>query len=246
MTRRNSFSINFEKKGLIAKAKLLVTLNDAVIIVTGFKPFGGKGKNNSEAVAKKVHRKLTEINICAKLCIVDVIWDEIEKILTDQLEKHPEKKIICISVGEGTTNYHLETVGRNARAMIRDENNQYPDRNAAGDVPLNNPSAPDGDSILCSYSVIEVLKHFKSKNATLVESEDAGRYICDSAVYKLHSLHAKGDIHLGIFIHVPSYPGKQGIPVSDHEQKLETFEINRSVFVDTITKYLVSEALKLN
>lgn len=236
MTRSNSFSINFEKKGIAAKVKLLVAANPVVIIVTGFKPFGGKPINNSEIVANKVYSQLRDNNIHAELCIVDVIWGEIERTLISQLKKHSEKKIICISFGEGTPNYSLETIGRNARVRIKDNKGHYPgdviDDDNAIDIS-NDSSGPD--QIECAYNAKHLVDYFNDRGAILEKSEDAGKYICDSAAYKLHSLNRKRKIHLGVFIHVPSYSDKQEIGVQE-----------RIKFVAIITDYLVSEALQIN
>lgn len=164
----------------------------AVILVTGFEPFGGDKTNGSwEAVQHLQGMRFgSDTVVVAEL---PVVWskagDELHGLI---LKYHPQA---VIAFGQaGAEPVRLETIAHNLRQHYKDN---------AGAMPATDViSATAPQQLDTALDVAAIQKSLQAARIPVVESKDAGGYLCNETFYRLmHDPDAQA-IPRG-FVHVP-------------------------------------------
>ena len=141
----------------------------AVVLVTAFQPFAGRGVNGSETVA----RSLVEAEIVGakvRILVLPVRWGEPERALSIAVTTHRPRLIL--GLGEGYPGrISVERRARNV-AEIADE----------ADVEPPETLRPDGPAE--RMAPLRFDPHwFKGASLPVVASDDAGAYLCNALFY---------------------------------------------------------------
>jgi pyroglutamyl-peptidase len=155
------------------------------ILITSFKPFKGRKKNGSQALAHylQAHFPADEVLVAD----IPVLWAAVESVTGTIIEKwQPD---IILGLGEGRDgSISFETIGKNARKGEDVDGNPPP-----AEFILENG---DADRV-CRFSFTWT-KHIPLPSPLII-SMDAGAYLCNNALYYYCGTKC---IRVG-FVHVP-------------------------------------------
>jgi pyroglutamyl-peptidase len=164
----------------------------ATILVTGFEPFGGDKTNGSwEAVKHLQGQHLGgETVVVAEL---PVVWskagDELHALI---LKYHPQA---VVAFGQaGAEPVRLETIAHNVRQAYPDNDGALP--------PTDVISASTPQTFGTALDVAAIQKSLQAAKIPVVESKDAGGYLCNETFYRLMDDPDAQTIPRG-FVHVP-------------------------------------------
>ncbi len=143
---------------------------------------------------------------------VPVEWDkfeeEIEKLI-DEFVKSGRRIDAVIVVGAEPESewYRFEKVGKSERVKAPDEKGQIPgqgsvaERNGAGKSP-NRRELPGIEEFQKAVNSA-IKKSGEEPDRKVGGSSDAGKFMCNSAVYKIDEVVDDGRVIFGVFIHIP-------------------------------------------
>jgi len=180
---------------LLASALLLSTAaaaQPAYILVTGFEPFGGDKTNGSwEAVQHLQGKRFGgETVVVAEL---PVVWGKAGEELRGLIKKYHPRAVIAFGQA-GKEPVRIETIARNERKPYKDNTGALPPTDTvAASAPATLPTALDVDA---------VRKSLQAAKIPVVESKDAGGYLCNETFYVLMNDPDAQAIPRG-FVHVP-------------------------------------------
>ena len=164
----------------------------AYILVTGFEPFGGDKTNGSwEAVQHLQGRQFGgETVVVAQL---PVVWGKAGEELHGLIQKYHPRAVIAFGQA-GREPVRIETIARNERKPYKDNAGALPPTDVvAASAPATIPTALDVDA---------VRKSLQAAKIPVVESKDAGGYLCNETFYVLMNDPDVQKIPRG-FVHVP-------------------------------------------
>ncbi len=204
----------------------------ANVVVSGFAPFTNpvtgvnRGVNTSEVIADQIaadnaNNRLVHIQ---EVQNVPVVWGQPEKQIQKVLAKTKTPITLWLALGEGTTQFTVETVARNARLNIRD---------GEGKLPTSLQIIPGGKAILgLGQFPVGTLRQQLGLNVQT--SKNAGGYLCEEMFYDLLNERYKPKTLLqnAVFIHVPALPAGT---TAANNNAVKTFS---SEIVDAILKDL--------
>jgi RHS repeat-associated protein len=178
-----------------------------VVIVSGFGAYGEYRTDNANPaspMSRDFRNALESRDIrCEAISGLPVRWGAFEKRLAYELKRHAGVPIIWIAFGGGAPEFRLETWADNLRAESLDAVGQRP----GNQVPLLNDSSYGQEhfeiSRLTEEAIAEIAAFMQAKGQDLKVSDDADRYICDSAAFHLYQAEREGRISVGIFLHLP-------------------------------------------
>lgn len=157
-----------------------------MILVTGFEPFGGLGRNPTGEIARAL-----------KGAVLPVDYGRVGPALEALLAKGP-RAVLLLGLAVGGPRISLERVAVNFRDGLRPDN--------AGSVPERSEVVPGGPAAYFSTLPLEALHGALEKGGFPVEySLSAGGYLCNAAFYLArHALGAR-PVPCG-FVHMPPTP----------------------------------------
>jgi pyroglutamyl-peptidase len=170
----------------------------ATILLTGFGPFPGVPDNASAALVPKlahlVARRFRAHRVVAR--ILPTEWDAVP----DRLAAHYARERPCLGlhfgVSERATGFVIETLARNVRAASPD---------AAGAMPRAACVVEKGpESLATTLPTDEIVARLAALGLPASLSNDAGAYLCNTALYTALALAGEGRTAPAIgFVHIP-------------------------------------------
>lgn len=180
---------------------------DAVILLTGFDPFGGSRENPSALLAEALHGQRIAGHRVVAAQLPTVFGQSLQR-LQDLLGDHRPALTLCLGQAGGRAALSLERVGINLNdARIADN---------AGQQPVDTPVVPGGPPAYFTNLPIKVmLRAVQHAGVPCEVSQTAGTFVCNHVLYGLmHLLHTPGRAPAGArggFVHVP-WLASQGSP----------------------------------
>ncbi len=156
------------------------------ILVVGFAPFQGRSQNGSQTLARALQKNAPRGAVLEAL-VLPVAWGSVEQLLMPKLKAFAPS--LVLGLGEGKPGQiTLERAARNARAGV-DE------RGARAENEWVEMDGPEVINARLSYR----FQRPKDLAFPLVLSEDAGEFLCNSALYRC----LESSIPSVGFVHVP-------------------------------------------
>jgi pyroglutamyl-peptidase len=162
------------------------------ILVTGFEPFGGGTTNGSWEAVQHLQGKRygDETVVVAQL---PVLWGKAGVQLHALIVKYHPRAVIAFGQA-GAEPVRIETVARNERKPYKDNAGALPPTDVvAAAAPATIPTALDVDAVRTSLQAAKI---------PVVESKDAGGYLCNETFYVLMHDPDAQKLPRG-FVHVP-------------------------------------------
>lgn len=182
--------------------------NDAVVLVTGFAPFGGDPVNPSQEIA----RALDGTTIAGHRVVGAVLPTEFATALPALrrlLRLHSPTVVIALGLAGGRAEIALERVAVNLiDARIADN---------AGAQPVDERVLKRGpNAYFSTLPVKAMLERLQAAGIPAALSQSAGTFVCNQVFYGLaHALARRKGVRGG-FVHVPFLPAQaarsEGIP----------------------------------
>lgn len=162
------------------------------ILVTGFEPFGGDKTNGSWEAVKHLQGKRFG-GATVVVAELPVVWvkagDQLHGLI---LKYHPQA---VIAFGQaGAEPVRLETIAHNTRQEYKD--------NAAALPPTGVISTSAPQTLATALDVGAIQASLQTAQIPVVESQDAGGYLCNETFYRLMNDPDAQTIPRG-FVHVP-------------------------------------------
>ncbi|MDR2620626.1 MAG: hypothetical protein LBC29_05875 [Propionibacteriaceae bacterium] len=158
------------------------------VLVTGFEPFKGLPSNPSATVAELLGAQPGFVHR-----ILPVTYVGAPATLSAFVAEHPEAElVISLGLWDSGDAVRVESSGRNVqRASIPDN---------AGDLASGREVEPGAPEILTTDAALirRTFAAFERAGVPVVNSDDAGGYICNTTYYALLRQAVPG-----IFIHIP-------------------------------------------
>ncbi len=177
---------------LLCAMAAAVPAQPGTILVTGFEPFGGDTTNGSwEAVQHLQGKRFgDETVVVAQL---PVVWGKAGDELRELIRKYHPQAVIAFGQA-GAEPVRIETIARNERKPYKD--------NAGALPPTDTVAASAPATIPTGLDVAAVRKSLQTAKIPVVESKDAGGYLCNETFYVLMDDPDAQAIPRG-FVHVP-------------------------------------------
>ncbi|MDR1354668.1 MAG: hypothetical protein LBJ43_00055 [Propionibacteriaceae bacterium] len=158
------------------------------VLVTGFEPFKGLPDNPAATVAELLGGQPGFIHR-----VLPVTYAGARAQLKAFVNEHPKASmVISIGLWDSGDAVRVEALAHNVqRASIPDN---------AGDLAMGRPIVADGPKTLAANPklVCRTFAAFENAGVSVINSTDAGGYICNTLYYTLLQLNIPG-----IFIHIP-------------------------------------------
>lgn len=168
----------------------------AVILLTGFEPFGNRTRNGSWEAVRRHHGKTIAGHSVVALQL-PVVYDAIASPLKDAVRKH--KPLIVISFGEGTGMPRVELIALNGYHRLRPMDNK-------GRRPPRKKILPSGKEVLkTTLPARKIVSALHDAGFDARTSRDAGGYLCNECFYRLMAAPSPGNKQLQArgFVHLP-------------------------------------------
>lgn len=166
-----------------------------VILLTGFEPFGpGRPANPSwEGIKALDGQRWQGYQLVCKQ--MKVVWGSpLEQLQQWIRQCHP---VAIFSFGQGRDGaFSLETRASNQRDMLPDNQNKLPSQ------PAIVKAGPE--TLRASSDCRGLARLLAAKGYPVNVSQDAGRYLCEEALYSLEYLRSRHAVASVLFCHVPS------------------------------------------
>ncbi len=168
------------------------------VLLTGFEPFGGEPVNPSQVLVTGLAREAEAVpGLGLSAVILPVDRRELAGALGSAIARlHPEV-VVCVGQATGRALVDLESVARN-RLDFRGE------RDNGGHAAVDEPLVADGpDRLASTLPLAWLASQLAGRGLPVALSSDAGRHLCNAALYTL--LHRHADVPAA-FVHVPLLP----------------------------------------
>lgn len=170
-----------------------------IVLLTGFGPFPGVGKNVSGSLVRWLaFRARVILPHCRFVAAtLPTEWIRAPSALAELYDRHDPVLALHFGVASNMRGFRIETEARNFCRMSPD---------AAGKLPaLTQVSHAGAFSIPVTIDAKSISRHLNEKGYASALSDDAGGYLCNAVLY--HSLIKAGErggrCKVG-FIHVPA------------------------------------------
>jgi pyroglutamyl-peptidase len=169
---------------LLCCCSLSAVEGEAIVLLTGFGPFAGRGVNGSQTVVESLDgHELGGVRIV--VTVLPVRWGEPERQLPPLVERWQPRLLLCL--GEGRPGVvAVEGLGHNRAA--------HPDE-AGVSAPADLGPGPASRASRLRFDPA----WFSDSSVPVVTSQDAGSYLCNATFY--HALALPVD-RVG-FVHLP-------------------------------------------
>lgn len=174
---------------------LSITAFAQTVLITGFKPFGGRGINTSYQVAKAIQENLKASYIQAVICELPVSYNEVFPAARDCYEKLERRPDMVISLGEQYSGFEFAHAAKNFAGHEADEDsriwgNRVILENHADQIRFTLPV----ESLYCSLP--------KDDRQDLSIANHPGIFVCNFLAYKMADYLQPTQVPY-TFIHVP-------------------------------------------
>jgi pyroglutamyl-peptidase len=165
------------------------------VLVTGFEPFGGEGRNPSQEIA----RALDGRTIAGRRVIgatLPCIFGEARHELVRLMRQHQPGLVICVGLASGRAEVTPERIAINVDdARIADN---------GGAQPIDVPVIRGGPAAYWTRLPIKaIVAALRERGIPAAVSQTAGTFVCNHVFYALmHALRWQRQVRGG-FIHVP-------------------------------------------
>lgn len=167
------------------------------IPVTGFGPFPGVPRNPSAEVACAVARKrrFAAAGIDIVCAILPTEYREADRQLMRLLAERPDA-VVMFGVAGRSREIRIETLARNAASVLHPDGARFTpsERRLVAEAHPSLPARAPFNRILAAVRAVH-------GNARL--SRDAGRYLCNAALFRALHETKEGDIRVAVFVHIP-------------------------------------------
>lgn len=177
---------------LFCTAALAAPPQSGTILVTGFEPFGGDTTNGSWEAVKHLQGKRFG-GATVMVAELPVVWGKAGEQLHGLIVKYHPQAVIAFGQA-GAEPVRLETIAHNVRQAYKD--------NAGALPPTDVISSSAPQTLDTALDVAAVQKSLQAANIPVVESKDAGGYLCNETFYRLMNDPDAQTIPRG-FVHVP-------------------------------------------
>jgi pyroglutamyl-peptidase len=168
----------------------------AVVLVTGFDPFGGEQINPSWEVCRQLEGNTID-GLRVEACKLPCEFHRAIDTVAAAIERHRPSLVICLGQAGGRAQMSVERVAINVDdARIADN---------SGSQPIDEPIAAEGPAAyFATVPVKAMARAMRAANVPAQVSNTAGTYVCNHVMYGvLHYLAASGNPARAGFIHVP-------------------------------------------
>lgn len=181
-----TFLLLFLSSSLWAKPLVLLSYYDA---------FGDAPFNNSETIAREVHKLMRDSSVELHLCALNTVFDKSYGQLEDCLKTLQKAPQLVLGLGEAACEMKIEMVGRNLDKTFGPDNE--------GQERNNSEIIPGAEKFLgFTYPLSEMYCALDAKERNkLVVSNSAGSFVCNNTAYQFS--HYYPELASG-FIHVPA------------------------------------------
>lgn len=170
----------------------------AVVLLTGFEPFGGHRVNASWLAVQEVARRWIEPTPLVTL-MLPVSFRRAPEALRRAVAEHRPRLVVCVGEAGGRTAVGLERVAANLVETRSPDND--------GAVPARGPVVTGGALELASSLPLDrCLAAVRAVDVPVELSPSAGTYVCNATFYTL--LRDVGTATRAGFVHVPRVPGQ--------------------------------------
>lgn len=185
-------------------------MSAAVILVSGFEPFGGSDRNPSADLARALAGSMVH-GVRVEAVILPVVTVAAGDLLAAAIDRHAPTAVVAMGEDGRASAIRVESTAVNRREFASPDN--------AGNVLRDAPVVAGGPASLPSTLPIAAL--VAASRACGVEAEEspsAGTYLCNEVMYRLlHRLRGEPS-RRGGFLHVPRLPAqgpapKGGVPM---------------------------------
>lgn len=168
------------------------------ILVTGFDPFGGEGRNPSAEVAERLPERIAGAEIVR--VILPTVRYKAPELAWEAVQAHRPDTVLCVGQAGGRAAVTVERVAVNV------DDYRIPDNE--GNRPVDEPVAPGGpDGYLTNLPVKAMVEAIRAKGVPAEMSLSAGTFVCNHLLYSLrHRLEREYPGTGCGFIHIPWLP----------------------------------------
>lgn len=170
----------------------------AIILLTGFEPFGGEAVNPSWQIAHSLDGEVIEgARVVAQQ--LPCVFGESLRVLRRALKDHAPHLVLALGQAGGRTDLTPERIAINVNDARMPDN--------AGQRPIDTPVVPGAPA--ARFSTLPIKAMVAAMQAAGVRasvSQTAGTYVCNHVFYGLmQALHRQAGVRAG-FMHVPLAP----------------------------------------
>jgi pyroglutamyl-peptidase len=174
--------------------------SEAIVLVTGFTPFGGEAINPSWQIAAALPTHIGGAII--QRLEVPTEFHRAIKVLTREIDQLKPCIVLCLGQAGGRATLTLERVAINIDdAAIADN---------AGEQPIDQPIVKGGNAAYFATLPIKAMAAaIQNKNIPAAISNSAGTFVCNHLIYGvLHHIEQKKYLTRAGFMHVPYLPAQ--------------------------------------
>jgi pyroglutamyl-peptidase len=166
------------------------------ILLTGFKPFGGRSINTSYQLVQALQKKLIPSGAKITICELPVVYGQafdVAKKCYENLDSSPD---LVLSFGEGTSRVELDQASINFAGNYPDENSMaWGGKQILTDRPNQYRFSMSTEKLYCAIPARE--------RDQVPVSPDPGNFLCNYVAYTMSNFFFGQDIPYA-FIHVPA------------------------------------------
>ncbi len=174
-------------------------INKPVVLLTGFKPFGGETENPSWLAVQPLDGEIIGGHRVVSLEL-DCVFDTAIEQLYRALDEYKPELVLCFGQAGGRADISIERIAINLNDA------RIPDN--AGNLPLDTQVIDGGpDGYLTRLPAKRMLRRLHNAGIPASLSYSAGTFVCNHVMYALLHYIATHDLAMcGGFIHVPYLP----------------------------------------
>jgi pyroglutamyl-peptidase len=189
---------------------------EKVVLVTGFEPYGGRGRNPAAEIAKSLEgRTIAGHRVIGRT--LPVSYRGLADRLAALVEEHHPVVAISLGLWPGEPMIRLERVGLNLADFEIADNE--------GTILVDQPIAANGATgLLASLPLRAIEQALLAAGIPVRLSATAGTFLCNVTLYSLmRIIEQRSPTALGGFIHVPYVPEQVALLLAEtrREQRLE-------------------------
>jgi pyroglutamyl-peptidase len=167
-------------------------------LLTGFNRFGDLEVNPTQLIVEQMAKRpraFANVNLVAEVLPTEFI--EAGNRISQLIRQHRPETVVCLGVGAGLKEIHLERVALNF------DDGGMPDN--AGVSRTGQRIVPDGPlAYQSTLPLVEMREALIQRGIPAIISDDAGTYVCNHVFYLArHEVECLGIGSLCGFIHVP-------------------------------------------
>ena len=172
----------------------------AVVLVTGFEPFGGETANPSWDICERLPASIGGMRV--ETCRVPCEFRHAIEVVAEAIQRLGPALVVSLGQAGGRSRIGVERVAINVDdARIADN---------SGAQPIDEPIAADGPpAYFATLPVKAMAQAIRAAGVPAEVSNSAGTYVCNHVMYGvLHSIAVSGVRARAGFIHVPYEEGQ--------------------------------------